>query len=171
MSRRGLYHLYCWENIRMNESYLVCEPLWIAPIFLYYCLFFSYTYVPCSSNLPQRFVTKSCVWHHPLWQRSQSWRRLHLPSAASATAARRNYCRPVGPWEGILRPFRSGPVDLSRRLVAVGNRVYVTPGYDKPIIALTASDARYFDQAAFSDYLRKPIQMPRLMQEINKQLR
>ncbi|MEN7342893.1 MAG: ATP-binding protein [Pseudomonadota bacterium] len=43
-------------------------------------------------------------------------------------------------------------------------------GFTKPIIALTASDARYFDQAAFSDYLRKPIQMPRLMQEINKQL-
>ena len=41
--------------------------------------------------------------------------------------------RPVGPWEGHLRPFRSGPPELSRRLVAVGDRVYVTLGYGQPL--------------------------------------
>ena len=44
--------------------------------------------------------------------------------------------RPVDPWEGHLRGFRSGPTELARRLVAVGNRVYVTLGYGKPVSAL-----------------------------------
>jgi len=47
--------------------------------------------------------------------------------------------KPIGPWEGHLRPFRSGPLDLARRLVAVDDRVYVTPGYNKPLIALDAA--------------------------------
>ncbi len=46
---------------------------------------------------------------------------------------------PIGPWESLMRPFRSGPVDLARRLVAAGDRVYVTPGYDKSVIALDAA--------------------------------
>jgi len=47
--------------------------------------------------------------------------------------------KPVGPWEGHLRPFRSGPAELSRRLVAVDDRVYVTLGYGKPLTALDAA--------------------------------
>ena len=47
--------------------------------------------------------------------------------------------KPIGPWEGLLRPFRSGPVDLARRMVAVGDRVYVTLGYRKPLVALDAA--------------------------------
>jgi len=47
--------------------------------------------------------------------------------------------KPIGPWEGHLRPFRSGPTDLARRLVAVEDRVYVTPGYNKPVVALDAA--------------------------------
>ncbi len=47
--------------------------------------------------------------------------------------------RPIGPWEGHLRPFRSGPPDIARRLVAVGNRAYVTLGYGKPVVALDAA--------------------------------
>ncbi len=47
--------------------------------------------------------------------------------------------RPVAPWEGHLRGFRSGPTELARRLVAVGDRVYVTPGYGKPLCALDAA--------------------------------
>lgn len=43
-------------------------------------------------------------------------------------------------------------------------------GYDKPIVALTASDGRYFDQASFTAYLRKPVQMPALLQEVKSQL-
>ncbi len=47
--------------------------------------------------------------------------------------------RPVGPWEGYLRGFRSGPVELQRRLVAAPDRVYVTLGYNKPVTALEAA--------------------------------
>jgi outer membrane protein assembly factor BamB len=47
--------------------------------------------------------------------------------------------RPIGPWEGHLRGFRSGPTELPRRLVAVNDRVYVTLGYDKPVSALEAA--------------------------------
>ncbi|MFP4058698.1 MAG: PQQ-binding-like beta-propeller repeat protein [Candidatus Brocadiia bacterium] len=47
--------------------------------------------------------------------------------------------RPIGPWEEHLRPFRSGPPDLSRRLVALGDRVYVTLGTGKPLSALDAA--------------------------------
>jgi len=47
--------------------------------------------------------------------------------------------RTIGPWEGVLRAFRSGPVDLARRLVAVGDRVYATLGYHQPVVALDAA--------------------------------
>ena len=47
--------------------------------------------------------------------------------------------RPIGPWEGHLRGFRSGPTELARRLVAAGDRVYVTLGYGKPVTALDAA--------------------------------
>jgi len=47
--------------------------------------------------------------------------------------------KPVGPWEGVMRPFRSGPTELARRLVAVDDRVYVTLGYNKPVTALDAA--------------------------------
>lgn len=46
--------------------------------------------------------------------------------------------RRIAPWEPQLRPFRSGPAELPRRLVAVGDRVYVTLGYGKPVTALDA---------------------------------
>jgi outer membrane protein assembly factor BamB len=47
--------------------------------------------------------------------------------------------KPIGPWEGHLRGFRSGPPELHRRLVAVGDRVYVTLGYGKPVTVLDAA--------------------------------
>ncbi|KPJ71439.1 MAG: hypothetical protein AMS14_09145 [Planctomycetes bacterium DG_20] len=47
--------------------------------------------------------------------------------------------RPIPTWEDSLRPFRSGPPQLARRLVAVGDRVYVTLGYDAPVTALDAA--------------------------------
>lgn len=50
--------------------------------------------------------------------------------------------RPVGPWEGHLRDFRSGPTELSRRLVSIGDRVYVTLGYGKPVTALDAATGK-----------------------------
>ena len=47
--------------------------------------------------------------------------------------------RKVEPWEGHLRGFRSGPAAIQRRLVAVGDTVYVTLGYGKKVTALDAA--------------------------------
>jgi outer membrane protein assembly factor BamB len=47
--------------------------------------------------------------------------------------------RKISTWEYHLRDFRSGPVDIARRLVAVGNRVYVTLGYEQPVSSLDAA--------------------------------
>ena len=47
--------------------------------------------------------------------------------------------REIPTWEYHLRDFRSGPADLARRLVAVGDRVYVTLGYGQPVMALDAA--------------------------------
>jgi len=41
-------------------------------------------------------------------------------------------------WESHLRRFRSGPPELPRRLVAVGDRVYVTLGYGAAVSVLDA---------------------------------
>ena len=48
----------------------------------------------------------------------------------------------IAPWENQLRPFRSGPAELPRRLVAVGEKVYVTLGYGKPVTALDAATGK-----------------------------
>jgi len=50
--------------------------------------------------------------------------------------------RDIGPWEGHMRSFRTGPAELARRLVAIGDRVYVTLGYGKPISALDAATGK-----------------------------
>jgi outer membrane protein assembly factor BamB len=47
--------------------------------------------------------------------------------------------REISSWEYHLRDFRSGPAELARRLVAVGDRVYVTLGYGEPVTALDAA--------------------------------
>ncbi|NQT13796.1 MAG: PQQ-binding-like beta-propeller repeat protein, partial [Planctomycetes bacterium] len=47
--------------------------------------------------------------------------------------------RPIPNWQWHLRGFRSGPSDLSRRLVAVGDRVYVTLDINGPLSALDAA--------------------------------
>jgi len=44
--------------------------------------------------------------------------------------------RSIPTWENFMRGFRSGPPELSRRLVATGDRVYVTLGLDAPVAAL-----------------------------------
>ena len=50
--------------------------------------------------------------------------------------------RQLGVWEGHLRGFRTGPPELARRLVAVGDRVFVTPGYGEPLCCLDAATGR-----------------------------
>ncbi len=41
--------------------------------------------------------------------------------------------KPIPLWESQLRGFRSGPAHLPRRLVAMGDSVYVTLGYTRPV--------------------------------------
>ena len=47
--------------------------------------------------------------------------------------------RDIGPWHEHLWPLKSGPQLMARRLVAVGDRVYVTLGTDAPLSALDAA--------------------------------
>ncbi len=47
--------------------------------------------------------------------------------------------KPIPLWETQLRGFRSGPAHLPRRLVAEGDRVYVTLGYTEPVSQLDAA--------------------------------
>jgi len=58
---------------------------------------------------------------------------------------------PIESWQYHLRGFRAGPAELARRLVAVGDRVYVTTGYGKPVCALdtaTGKSLRTYSQTA-----------------------
>jgi len=50
--------------------------------------------------------------------------------------------RPITTWENHLRDFRSGPADIARRLVAVGDRLYVTLGYGEPVSILDAATGK-----------------------------
>ncbi len=47
--------------------------------------------------------------------------------------------RPIDDWQWHLRGFRSGPADIGRRLVAMGDRLYVTLGITAPVSALDAA--------------------------------
>ena len=47
--------------------------------------------------------------------------------------------RPMGEWFNHMHGLKSGPADLPRRLVAVGDRVYVTLGIGDPLTALDAA--------------------------------
>ena len=50
--------------------------------------------------------------------------------------------RPIAEWNTQLWPLKSGPNQLPRRLVAVGDRVYVTLGIDAPLTALDAATGK-----------------------------
>ena len=50
--------------------------------------------------------------------------------------------RTIGNWTDHLHSFRSGPADLPFRLVADGDRVYVTLGIDAPVTALDAATGK-----------------------------
>ena len=50
--------------------------------------------------------------------------------------------RPIGAWEGHLRGFRSGPLELPRRLVVSDDRLFVTLGYGEPLSALDPATGR-----------------------------
>ncbi len=50
--------------------------------------------------------------------------------------------QPITNWVDPLRHFRAGPAHLPRRLVAVGDRVYVTRGLAAPVVALDGATGR-----------------------------
>ena len=50
--------------------------------------------------------------------------------------------RPIAEWHSWLWPLKSGPQLLTRRLVAGGDRVYVTLGLNAPLSALDAATGR-----------------------------
>jgi len=50
--------------------------------------------------------------------------------------------RPIDEWNTHLWPLKSGPNQLPRRLVAVGDRVYATLGIDAPLEALDAATGK-----------------------------
>ena len=47
--------------------------------------------------------------------------------------------RQIGPWFSQLQKLKSGPSDLPRRLVAIGNTLYATLALDAPVSALDAA--------------------------------
>ncbi len=47
--------------------------------------------------------------------------------------------RPIANWESQLRGFRSGPPEIGRRLLADGDRIYVTLGYGQSVTVLDAA--------------------------------
>ncbi len=62
--------------------------------------------------------------------------------------------RPIAGWVDPLRQFRSGPAHLARRLVAAGDRVYVTLGLDAPVSQLDAATGqtlRTYDDTAYAE--------------------
>ena len=50
--------------------------------------------------------------------------------------------RPIPSWHTHLWPFKSGPTQQQRRLVAVGETVYVTLGFQVPLTALEAATGK-----------------------------
>jgi outer membrane protein assembly factor BamB len=91
--------------------------------------------------------------------------------------------KPIPDWHPQLWPLKSGPGQLPRRLVAVGDVVYATLGYYAPLSALSASSGEVIrtyegtkttEEVIFSDGVlfmmtnKTPINWKGLSQEFNK---
>ncbi|MHC4178749.1 MAG: class I SAM-dependent methyltransferase, partial [Planctomycetota bacterium] len=50
--------------------------------------------------------------------------------------------RPIRKWHTHLWPLKSGPAHLPRRIVAIGDTLYATPGIDAPVTALDAATGK-----------------------------
>ena len=46
---------------------------------------------------------------------------------------------PIAVWEPVTRHIKSTPIQLQRRLAAIGDTVYCTPGFDTPVTAFDAA--------------------------------
>jgi len=73
--------------------------------------------------------------HTSLIHRPAAWRLI----ARDAFSGVLLWKREIPTWITHLHYFRSGPVHVTRRLVSVGDRVYVTLGLDAPISVLDAA--------------------------------
>jgi len=62
---------------------------------------------------------------------------------------------PVGKWESHLRDFRSGPPEIGRRMVAAGDRVYVSLGYGEGVSVLDAATGERQAMLAGTDGARE----------------
>jgi outer membrane protein assembly factor BamB len=65
--------------------------------------------------------------------------------------------RPIRTWFNHLVPYKSGHGQLPRRLVAVGERVYVTTGLNGPVTALDAATGKVVTKYGGSDLAREII--------------
>ncbi|NQU22798.1 MAG: PQQ-binding-like beta-propeller repeat protein [Candidatus Nealsonbacteria bacterium] len=63
--------------------------------------------------------------------------------------------RPITNWESRLRGFRSGPPEIGRRIVATGDRVYVSLGYGEPVTVLDAPTGKQLATLAGTDGARE----------------
>jgi len=63
--------------------------------------------------------------------------------------------RDIDQWNSHQYPLKSGPAHLLRRLVAVGERVYVTLGIDAPVTALDATNGKTMLTYKGSEYTRE----------------
>ena len=65
--------------------------------------------------------------------------------------------RPISSWNTHRWPLKSGPAQLPRRLVAVGDTVYVTLGLDAPLTALDAATGKTIRTYQASKYTEEVI--------------
>ncbi len=65
--------------------------------------------------------------------------------------------RSIPQWNSHQYPLKSGPAHLLRRLVAVGDRVYVTLGIDAPVTALDAATGKTVLKYEGSEHTREII--------------
>ena len=59
--------------------------------------------------------------------------------------------RDIGEWQSHLWPLKSGPTQLARRLVSTDNEVFVTLGYNSPLVALDAATGETLREYKDSD--------------------
>jgi outer membrane protein assembly factor BamB len=73
------------------------------------------------------------------------------------------WTRSIGTWTDHMHGFRSGPPDLPFRLVAAGDRVYVTAGEDEPVISLEAATGKALITYKGTEHTRQVIHVDPLL--------
>ena len=65
------------------------------------------------------------------------------------------WTHPIGLWENQVRGFRSGPVDIARRLTVCGDRLYVAPSMGDGVVVLDAATGAQVRLLTTSDGARE----------------